>query len=209
MRLRGLAAAGLLAGTLGACVAPGSQDDAALRPSLDQVVGRLPVEAAGFTRGMTADMEASQPGQGRAVDYATAARDGVAARAAIASVMVYDHGVPPLPSDTPDAVVLAKLGEGVAEALSPAPGRSMTERERHALPVAGGGPLQCAVLGGSYGRTAMWQQVCVGVAGGRFLKVFVAVPERQRSLLNLDADGFARGIALATRGVPAAGDAAR
>jgi hypothetical protein len=195
-----MAAGALLAAMLAGCVAPGSQDGAAMRPPLDEVLARLPAEADGFTRGITADMEANQPGQGRAIDYATAARDGVAARAAIATVMIYDHGMPPLPPATPEANVVAKLEEGVAEALSPAPGRSMAERERHVLPVSGGGPLQCAVLGGSYGRTAMWQQVCVGVAAGRFLKVFVAVPERQRSLLNLDADGFTRRIALAARG---------
>ncbi|MXP62338.1 hypothetical protein E0493_03095 [Roseomonas sp. M0104] len=193
-----------LGGLLAACAAqpPGSDADAAARPNLDGTLARLPDYVVGFSRGMTTDMEASQPGQGRAVDYATPAHPGVAARAAIASVMVYDQGLPPLPASTPDSVVTAKLDEGVQEALAPAPGRYLAESGRHAMAMAGGGPLQCAELQGTYGRTAMWQQVCVGVAAGRFLKVFVAVPTRQKDLLGLDADGFTRAVAQAVRGVP-------
>lgn len=195
-----------LGSLLAACAAqpPGGEAAAAIRPHLDVVLGRLPDYAAGFSRGMTTDMEASQPGQGRAVDYATPAHPGVAARAAIASVMVYDQGLPPLPPDTPDAVVTSKLDEGVQEALAPAPGRQLAESGRHALSAAGGGALQCAELQGTYGRTAMWQQVCVGVAAGRFLKVFVAVPTRQKDLLGLDADAFTREIAQRARGASAA-----
>ncbi|ONG47484.1 hypothetical protein BKE38_23165 [Pseudoroseomonas deserti] len=197
-----LSAAGLLAG----CVAPGQEaatgaaGAAQARPSYDIVLARLPEQAAGFSRGMTTDMEASSPGQGRAVDYATLARTGVAARAAIASVILYEHGQPVLTPDTPAAVVTGKLEEGVAEATSPAPGRRMAETSRHVLEVAGGTPMQCAVIEGTYGRSAMWQQVCVGVAAGRFLKVFVAVPARQKALLTeMDADAFTRSIAQAAR----------
>lgn len=193
----GLALAALLAGC--AAQPEGAGGPVVARPGLDAVLARLPDEAAGFTRGMTADMEATQPGQGRAVDYATPARAGVAARAAIASVIVYDKGLPPLPPETPPDVVEAQLSEGVAEALMPAPGRQMAEAGRRALEVPGGAPLQCAVLDGTYGRTAMWQQLCVGVAAGRFLKVFIAVPVRQRDLLAMDADGFTRAIAQAAR----------
>lgn len=177
---------------------------AAMRPPLATVLARLPQEAAGLARGMTADMEASQPGQGAAVDYATLARPGIAARAAIATVMVYDHGQPPLPDDAPAALIETKLGEGVAEATAPAPARRMAEAGRRVLAVPGGAPLQCATLEGSYGRTAMWQQVCVGVAAGRFLKVFVAMPERQRRLLSdVDADVFTQAVAQALRTAPA------
>ncbi|WP_159999468.1 hypothetical protein [Roseomonas sp. 18066] len=198
-----LTASGLLAG----CVAPG--DEAATgaaraaqqRPSYDIVLARLPEQAGGFSRGMTTDMEASAPGQGRAVDYATPARTGVAARAAIASVILYEHGQPVLTPATPAAVVTGKLEEGVAEATSPAPGRRMAETARHVLEVPGGAAMQCAVIEGTYGRSAMWQQVCVGVAAGRFLKVFVAVPARQKALLTeMDADAFTRSIAQAARG---------
>ena len=190
-----------LGGLLAACAAQPDRAAMNARPSLDATLARLPDYVEGFGRGMTTDMEANQPGQGRAVDYATLAHPGVAARAAIASVMIYDQGLPPLPPDTPDGVIAAKLDEGVQEALAPAPGRSMAESGRHILPVAGGGPLQCAELQGTYGRTAMWQQVCVGVAAGRFLKVFLAVPTRQKDLLGLDADGFTREVAQAVRGV--------
>lgn len=200
-------------GLLAACAQDPAQQaataaaaQAALRPSLDATLARLPEQAGGFARGMTTDMEASQPGQGRAVDYATLARPGVAARAAIASVLVYDQGQPPLRADTPDSAITPRLDEGVAEATGPAPGRRMTESGRHVLAVPGGAPMQCAVLEGTYGRTAMWQQVCVGVAAGRYLKVFVAVPARQKALLTeMDADLFTRTIAQAARGVaPAA-----
>lgn len=195
-----------LGGLLAACAAqPPGGGGADARPSLDATLARLPDYVAGFGRGMTTDMEASQPGQGRAVDYATLAHPGVAARAAIASVMVYDQGLPPLPPDTPESVVAAKLDEGVQEALIPAPGRYLAESGRHVVPAAGGGPMQCAELQGTYGRTAMWQQVCVGVAAGRFLKVFMAVPTRQKDLLGLDADGFTREIAQAVRGLTQTG----
>ncbi|MFC3126643.1 hypothetical protein ACFOD4_16380 [Pseudoroseomonas globiformis] len=210
-----LVAPALLALLAGGCVAPdGGAGAGGLRPPLDTVLDRLPQEASGFGRGVTTDMEASQPGQGRAVDYATLAGPDVAARAAVAAVTLYDHGMPPLPPDTPVATVTVKLEEGVAEALNPAPGRSMAESTRHVLPAEGGGPLQCAVLEGTYGRSPMWQQVCVGVAAGRFLKVFVAVPTRQKTLLQLDADAFTLDIARAARGLapvpprPLAGPAA-
>ncbi|WP_419899592.1 hypothetical protein [Roseomonas sp. USHLN139] len=202
----GLCPALLAAGLLAGCVAPG--DEAATgaaraaqeRPSYDIVLARLPEQAAGFSRGMTTDMEASAPGQGRAVDYATPARGSVLARAAVATVMLYEHGQPVLTPATPAAVVTGKLEEGVAEATSPAPGRRMAETARHALDVPGGAPMQCAVVEGTYGRTAMWQQVCVGIAAGRFLKVFVAVPTRQKALLTeMDADTFTRAIAQAAR----------
>jgi hypothetical protein len=198
-----LALAGLVG--LAACAVPQDQSPAAraslARPPLDAVLARLPEQSSGFTRGMTTDMEASQPGQGRAVDYATLAAPGLAARAAIASVIVYDHGQPPLPADTPAAVIDGKLNEGVAEATAPAPARRMAETGRRALPVPGGAPLQCATVEGSYGRTAMWQQVCVGVAAGRFVKVFIAVPARQRELLtDVDADAFSAAVAAALRG---------
>jgi len=198
-----LMAAGLLAG----CVAPGNEAAtgaaaaAKARPSYDIVLARLPEQAGGFSRGMTTDMEASAPGQGRAVDYATLARSGVAARAAIASVILYEHGQPVLTPATPATTVTGKLEEGVAEATSPAPGRRMAETARHVLEVPGGTAMQCAVIEGTYGRSAMWQQVCVGVAAGRFLKVFVAVPARQKALLTeMDADAFTRSIAQAARG---------
>jgi hypothetical protein len=198
-----LGATGLLAG----CAAPGQEAAAGAaraardRPAYDVVLARLPEQAGGFVRGMTTDMEASAPGQGRAVDYATPPSGMVAARAAIASVILYEHGQPVLTAATPAAVVTGKLEEGLAEATSPAPGRRMAETARHSLEVPGGAPLQCAVLEGSYGRTPMWQQVCVGIAAGRFLKVFVAVPERQKALLTeMDADAFARAIAQSARG---------
>lgn len=198
-----IGAGGLLAG----CAAPGNEAAtgaaraAQMRPGYDVVLARLPEQAAGFSRGMTTDMEATQPGQGRAVDYATLARGGVAARAAIASVILYEHGQPPLAASAPATLVTGKLDEGVAEAISPAPGRRMAETGRHSLAVPGGAPMQCAIIEGNYGRTAMWQQVCVGVAAGRFLKVFVAVPARQKALLtDMDADAFTQTIAQAARG---------
>lgn len=192
----------MLAGLLAACVVPppGGGDQGAARPSLDAVLARLPEQAAGFARGTTTDMEASQPGQGRAVDYATLADAGVAARAAIASVMVYDHGLSMTPASASAVLVEEKLNEGVRDALVPAPGRQMRESGRHTLPVGTGAPLRCAVLEGTYGRTAMWQQVCVGTAAGRFLKVFVAVPTRQKDLLGMNADAFTQVIAAAARG---------
>lgn len=194
--LLSLAAGGMLAG----CAAPQQGRFAPeARPSLDAALSRLPEEAAGFTRGVTTDMEATQPGQGRAVDYATQAGFGIAARAAIASVILYDRGQPPLPPDTPQAVIEAQLNEGVVETTAPAPGRQMAESHRRDLPAAGGAPLRCATLEGTYGRTAMWQQMCVGVAAGRFVKIFVAVPTRQKDLLAMDADGFAQAVTAALR----------
>lgn len=196
--------AGLLTALLlAACAAQPSGPMPGDRPGLDEALRRLPASAAGFSRGITTDMEAAQPGQGRAVDYATDMRNGVAARAAIASVIIYDRGHPALPPDTPPAVIEAQLDEGVRDSTTPAPGKQMAESHRRDLPVAGGAPVRCATLEGSYGRTAMWQQMCVGLAAGRFVKVFVAVPTRQKDLIDMDADGFTQAVVGALRAAPA------
>ncbi len=78
MRIGRLAILGLLA-TLGGCIdadegdrlAPGTR---AGRPTLDEMVARLPSDIAGFKRDTVTEYEARQPGFGIAVAYAATSR---------------------------------------------------------------------------------------------------------------------------------------
>lgn len=196
--LPALAGAAFLTG----CAVPQSPEDAAraaaaARPPISTVLVRLPVEVAGFERGDTTNFEDRQPGYGSAVEYVTPARNGLPARAAVASVMIYDMGRPPLPDQAGAEVITPLLDEAVREATVLPPGRTLAETGRRALPLADGGSMTCADLSGSFGRTAVDQQVCAGTAAGRFLRVHVTMPRRNASAA--DADEFTRGIAQALR----------
>jgi hypothetical protein len=116
--------------------------------------------------------------------------------------MIYDMGRPPLPDDAPPAIVTPLLDEAVREATVLPPGRTLAETGRRSLPLAGGGSLTCADLSGSFGRTAVEQQVCAGTAAGRFLRVHVTMPRRNSTVA--DADEFTRGVAQALRGTQVA-----
>jgi hypothetical protein len=201
-----LALAAMAATTLlAACAPPQGPEDAAQaalrgRPPAAQVLARLPAEVAGFERGSTTDFEAQRPGYGSAVEYTTPARDGLPARAAVASVMLYDLGQPPLPDAAPAAVVTPVLDEAVQEATVLPPGRTLAETGRRSLPLPDGGSLVCADLSGSFGRTAVEQQVCTGTAAGRYLRVHVTMPRRNNFVA--DADNFTRAIASLARNLP-------
>ena len=192
---------------LSACAVPQDPDAAArasagTRPPLATVLARLPVEVAGFERGETTNFEERQPGYGSAVEYTTPARNGLPARAAVASVMIYDMGRPPLPDNAPAELVTPLLDEAVREATVLPPGRTLAETGRRTLTLPAGGSMTCADLSGSFGRTAVEQQVCAGTAAGRFLRVHVTMPRRNSNVA--DADEFTRGVAQALRGMPVA-----
>lgn len=192
---------------LSACAVPQDPDAAAraaagTRPPLATVLARLPVEVAGFERGETTNFEERQPGYGSAVEYTTPARNGLPARAAVASVMIYDMGRPPLPDSAPAELVTPLLDEAVREATVLPPGRTLAETGRRTLALPAGGSMTCADLSGSFGRTAVEQQVCAGTAAGRFLRVHVTMPRRNSNVA--DADEFTRGVAQALRGTPVA-----
>jgi hypothetical protein len=190
-----------------ACAPPQSPEEQAqaalrARPPLADVLARLPVEAAGFDRGTTTNFEDRQPGYGSAVEYTTPARNGLPARAAVASVLVYDLGQQALPDNAPAAAVTPVLDEAVREATALPPGRTLAETGRRSLVLPDGGTMTCADLSGSFGRTAVEQQVCAGTAAGRFLRVHVTMPRRNSGVA--DADDFTRAAATALRALPTA-----
>lgn len=192
---------------LAACAAPQSPEEQAqaalrARPPLTEVLARLPMEVAGFERGATTNFEDRQPGYGSAVEYATPARNGLPPRAAVASVLVYDLGQQALPDQAAAETVTPVLDEAVREATVLPPGRTLAETTRRSLPLADGGSMTCADLSGSFGRTAVEQQVCAGTAAGRFLRVHVTMPRRNSGVA--DADDFTRAIAAALRAAPVA-----
>ncbi|HYF09627.1 MAG TPA: hypothetical protein VD970_18560 [Acetobacteraceae bacterium] len=164
------------------------------RPGLASQAARLPAEAAGFQRGRVIDYEAQRPGYGVGVDYATPSR------AAVATVSLYDRGRGSVSSDPNSGDIEGELGVAVQEAMEGAGGRSgrrMTESGRVSVP-AEGGALRCARMEGSFGRSPVRRLVCVGGAGGRFLRVQVTMPESATPVAN--AEAFAAAMARAARG---------
>jgi hypothetical protein len=198
----GLLAAFSAAAILSGCAAgagPGVATQATAKPPLAVALARLPMEASGFERGATTNFEEQRPGYGSAVEYTTPARPGFPARAAVASVLIYDLGQPSLPDATSADLVTPVLDEAVREATALPPGRTLAETGRRPLALAGGQGMVCADLSGSFGRTAVEQQVCAGTAAGRFLRVHVTMPRRNSEVA--DADDFTRAIAQALRAV--------
>ncbi|WP_426956348.1 hypothetical protein [Muricoccus radiodurans] len=186
--LRRLALAGSLAGALAGCAS--TEAPTASRPTLDAALARLPAEAAGFQRGETSDVSPGDAGAGKVVEYATARR------IAVAHVFVYDLNRPSVTeADLPPEVERA-VAEGTTLPQDRT-GRRLAERSR--TPVsARGGPLTCSTLGGTFGRNPVERHVCVGVAGGRFLRVQVTMPSRSPPVA--DAEAFATAVATAVRG---------
>jgi hypothetical protein len=192
---RALAAA-LLAG-LAACAPTAEQAGTRRAPPaqlpLDAAAARLPGDVAGFTRGDTVWHERERPGQGVSVDYAGPSRS------AVATVSLYDRGGGPVADDP--ARLEGEFQTAVAEVVASADRRTnqrMTERERSQLAVPGGAPLSCSRLDGLYGRQEVRTIVCLGAAGGRFLKVQVTSPGRQ--VRPVDPLPFIQGVAQAARG---------
>lgn len=145
------------------------------RPPLEAAAARLPESAAGFERGSAVWHEPERPGLGVTVDYAGPAR------AAVATVSLYDRGEPPLSGADAAPRVARELNEAVADVVAQAGTRtnqSLSERERVQVAVPGGAPLSCARLEGTYGRQQMRTLVCLGAAAGRFMKVQVTSSAR-------------------------------
>lgn len=175
--------------------APGQAGSAApAAATLEAAAARLPAEVGDFTRGGTAWHEREQPGMGATVDYAGPAR------AAIATVSLYDRGQGPVAEQ--DAGRLAgEFDRVVAEVLAQAGRRTsqrMAEAERSALAVPGGAPLSCARLEGTYGRQQLRTLVCLGAAAGRFVKIQVTSP--LRPVRPVDPEPFVVGVTQAARG---------
>lgn len=198
-RFAGLAAvAPLVAAVLAAGGCAAVTEGPAPRPPLADVVARLPAEAAGFARGVATDHERERPGYGIGVGYATPSRT------AVATVHVYDRGVPRVPDDPAASAIEAELDRSVQEMLDVVPsrtGRSLVEQGRSTMPAAGGGGgpgLRCALLRGDYGRTPVVEHLCVGGAAGYFLKVQVTTDARNASAI--DPGAFIGEIARAARG---------
>lgn len=189
----------LLALALAACGPDGEQPatgDAtsagrtASRPTLEAAVARLPAEVAGFTRGDLSWYERERPGFGVGADYAGPAR------AAVATVSLYDRGRP-----VDGATLADELSVAVGEVIAASQSRTsqvLTERERTDVPVSDGTSLRCARLAGTYGRQPVNTLVCLGPAAGRFLKVQVTMPARP--VTPVDPVPFVQGIAEAMRG---------
>lgn len=164
-------------------------------PALEAAAERLPAAVAGFTRGDASWHEREQPGMGVAVEYAGPAR------AAVATVALYDRGEAVVSEASSAARVQAEFGQAIADVMALAGSRTsqrISEGERSELEVPGGAPLSCARLDGTYGRQEVRTLVCLGVAAGRFLKVQVTSPARQ--VRPVDPIPFVVGIAQAARG---------
>jgi len=158
-------------------------------PSLEIAAARLPERVEGFARGDTTWHERTHPGLGVAVDYAGPAR------AAVATVSLYDRGRPVDP-----ASLEAEFNQALGEVMAAAGARTrqvMTERERRDVAMPSGEPMQCARLAGTYGRQEMTTLVCIGPAAGRFVKVQVTSPTRQ--VRPVDPMPFVIGVAQAAR----------
>lgn len=146
---------------------------AAGQPGLETAAARLPAEVASFTRGRSVFLERERPGQGVAVEYAGPAR------AAVATVSLYDRGLGAIADRDPR--LAQEFSAAVAEVVAVAGTRTsqqIAERERSEIAVPGGAPLSCARLEGTYGRQEVRTLVCLGAAAGRFLKVQVTSPAR-------------------------------
>jgi hypothetical protein len=177
---------------LAACAQGGPQGG----PSgLEAAAARLPAEVAGFTRGETSWHERERPGTGVAVDYAGPSR------AAVATVSLYDRGLGPVADAPGDSRLAAEFSTAVSEVVALAGTRTsqrIAERDRTVLSVPGGGPVNCSRLDGTYGRQEVRTLVCLGVAGGRFVKVQVTSPARQ--VRPVDPEPFVVGVVRAARG---------
>jgi hypothetical protein len=163
------------------------------KPTLEAAAAQLPAEVADFTRGNAVWHERERPGLGVSVDYAGPAR------AAVATVSLYDRGQPAVAPGDPR--LAAEFTSAVAEVVELAGTRTsqrLNESERSQLPVPGGEPLSCARLDGTYGRQQVRTLVCLGAAAGRFLKVQVTAPARP--VRPVDPLPFVVGIAQAARG---------
>lgn len=164
-------------------------------PSLEQAAARLPQEVADFIRGDAVWHERERPGQGVTVDYAGPAR------AAVATVSLYDRGQGPVADDPASPRLREEFSAAISEVVALAGTRTsqqMAESERSALAVPGQNPLQCARLDGTYGRQQVRTLVCLGAAAGRFVKIQVTSPARQ--VRPVDPIPFVVGIAQAARG---------
>lgn len=191
----------LLLPLLGALAACGPEADAPVTgagapPPLEAAVERLPAVVAGFTRGEATLHERERPGQGVVVEYAGPAR------AAVATVALYDYGEPVVGGSPTAPRVQAQFNQAIADVMALAGSRTsqrISEGERSELEVPGGEALSCARLDGTYGRQEVRTLVCLGVAAGRFLKVQVTSPARP--VRPVDPIPFVVGIAQAARGV--------
>lgn len=177
------AAAGLV--LLSACAAL----EEASAPSIETVQARMPAEIAGFVLGETSQRR----GSAAAFDYATPNR------AAVATVLVYATGGRAAPTDPGAPDMDRELTTAVTE-LTEAPsgrtGRRLQEQQRVTIADPG---LRCAVMTGAFGRAPVTRHVCIGGAGGRFVKVQVTqgtAPSRTGA----DPIAFASGALRAVRG---------
>ena len=159
------------------------------RPDLDTVAGRMPEEIAGFVRGDVVQ----RPGNTLSVDYATANRS------AVGTVLVYETGGRPAPSDPASAEIDRAVTTAVSEVTEVPHGRTgrrLTERERVTIADPG---LRCALLDGYFGRAPVRRHICVGGAGGRFVKIQVTTSATRGP--GPDAVAFASGALRAVRGM--------
>jgi hypothetical protein len=199
-RLRPFLITGLLLALLPGCTPareggrPSAEAAAAQRLPLDIAAARLPEQAGGFSRGGTTWHEQEQPGMGVAVDY-TAPN-----RSAVATVSLYDRGHGPVPDNPDDPRIVAEFDLAVAEVMSLAETRTnhrMAEQERTEMQLPGQPGLRCARLDGVYGRQPVRTLVCLGGAGGRYLKLHVTAPIRR--VRAVDPEPFLRDVAAAAR----------
>lgn len=184
---RGVASAITVAGLLllSGCAAL----EEASAPSSETLRTRMPAQIAGFVLGETSQRQGSVA----AFDYATPNRS------AVATVLVYATGGRAAPTDAGAPDMDRELTTAVME-LTEAPsgrtGRRLEEQQRVTIADPG---LRCAVMTGAFGRAPVTRHVCIGGAGGRFVKVQVTqgtAPTRSGA----DPIAFASGALRAVRG---------
>ena len=141
----------------------------------DALLGRLPAELGGFSRGSTTPV--TEPVAGSEVAYATINR-GIAGYVQV------------LGPAEPDAAP----GELQRFVAAVATGSSRRMRQR-AQPSLGG--FTCAELEGTYGRQAVESLACAGAFGGQLVRLRLTMVRRGDRMA--DARAFAEGIAAALR----------
>jgi len=176
-------------------------------PPAADVAGMLPAELGAWRRGTVTEFE-SRPGGtglGAAVEYRPSTGG-----AGVATVYLYDHGRTDLRDGIEAPVLEAELRGAVAEVEAIGPLRRYQVTERPApFDVAAEGRrpgLRCQPLVLTFqGGTLADSYACLGVVGGRFLKLRMTLPASAEELSAKAVTAFG-GLLLATVQPPPAAE---
>ncbi len=156
----------------------------------------LPAELAGWRRGAVADF-AQRPGGaglGAAVEYRP-----LIGGSGVATVYLYDRGMAGLPEGVASEQVAGEIRAAVGEIEAVGPLRRFQVAGRGTeldIPGPGGRPgLHCAPLLLAFeGGNRADSYVCLGVVGGRFLKLRMTLPATAEELSGKVLTGFGQAL---------------